>query len=90
MTSLLFRSFTIPLSMFRQYLLGAAAISPMNISQVFDSCADCAKSGNTLLKAVTAQTNALGMALAILVFQGLSSSTDWRFDVVTKSACIIN
>lgn len=76
--------------MFCQYLLGALEVPLRNSGQVFANCTDCAESGNILLKVATALTNACGMALAILVFQELSSSTDWRFDVVRKSACIMN
>jgi hypothetical protein len=76
--------------MFPQYRLGASEVPLRNSGQVFANCTDCAESGNILLKVATALTNACGMALAILVFQELSSSTDWRFDVVRKSACIIN
>ena len=76
--------------MFRQYRLGASKASLRNNGHVFANCTNCVESEDIRLKLETALTNACGMALAIFAFQELSSSTDWRFDVVRKSACIIN
>jgi hypothetical protein len=72
--------------MLRQYLLDASGLSLTKSGQVLASCA----MNISLLKVQIALTKANGMASAILIFQELSSSTDWRFDVVRKSACIMN